>query len=149
MQPRLNPYPLATEPMKLMMAMEAYLSSRLPADLIHLVKLRASQLNGCAFCIEMHTRESLRDGLLPAKLLLLSAWQESSAFSARERAALRWTEALTELSRTRAPDGAWEAVCGAFSEQEVVDLTCLINQINSWNRIAVGFRSQHPALSAG
>ena len=146
---RLNAFQADAEAIKLMMAIEAYIARcSLPATLIHLVKLRASQLNGCAYCIEMHTREATKDHLAPGKLLLLSAWQESSAFTARERAALAWTEALTDISRSRAPDSAWQAVRGALSDQEIMELTMVINQINAWNRIAVGFRIPHPHLAS-
>src|SRR5262249_49751008 len=112
--------------------------------LIELVKTRASQINGCAYCIHMHTRDARAHGETEERLFLLDAWRESSLYSDKERAALAWTEALTLISETHAPDDVYEELKAQFSEVEVVNLTVLIGQINTWNRIAIGFRSQHP-----
>jgi AhpD family alkylhydroperoxidase len=111
------------------------------------VKTRASQINGCAYCLEMHTREARAAGETEARLHLLAAWAESSLYTPRERAALAWTEALTRVSETHAPDEAWQAVAAEFSEAEIVDLTVAIGMINTWNRLAVGFRLAHPAVA--
>jgi AhpD family alkylhydroperoxidase len=145
MQPRLNYYKVAAEALKPMLDMEAYLkNSGLEQSLIELVKTRASQINGCAYCLHMHTKDARAAGESEARLYLLNAWHESQLYSPRERAALGWTEALTLISQTHAPDDAYEAVKAQFSEKELVDLTLLITTINAWNRIAIGFRSVHP-----
>jgi AhpD family alkylhydroperoxidase len=116
--------------------------SGLPKTLIDLVYLRTSQINGCAYCIDMHTRDLQKEGVPVEKLMLLSAWREAGGyFSERERAALAWTEALTRISETRAPDADYEWLSSQFTERERVDLTLAINAINSWNRLAIGFRS--------
>ena len=145
MTQRLNPQVAAPKALEPMMALEAYLAgSGLEHGLIHLVKMRASQINGCAYCLHMHTSDAIAQGETPARLFLLDAWEESKLFSPRERAALAWTDALTRISETHAPDEDYEALKAHFSEAEIVNLTLLIATINSWNRIAIGFRSQHP-----
>lgn len=116
----------------------------LEPKLLHLVKLRASQINGCAFCIQMHVAEALQDGETHLRLHMVAGWRDSPLFSDRERAALAWTEALTLVAQTGAPDADYEAMREAFDEAEAVKLTMLIGAINVWNRLAVGFRSQHP-----
>ena len=143
---RLDPYTEGPEAIRAMLALEEHVqNSGLERPLIHLVKTRASIVNGCSYCLHMHTREARRDGESETRLHMLGAWQESSLFTARERAALAWTDALTRLADTHAPDEAWAAASGAFSSAELVELTLLIGAINVWNRIAVGFRSEHPA----
>ena len=112
--------------------------------LLHLVKLRASQINGCAYCVDMHVKEARKDGEPEQRLQLVSAWRESPLFTERERAALEWTEALTLLPQSRAEDVFYEPLKAHFSDEEIVQLTMLIGVINTWNRLAVGFRSQHP-----
>ena len=117
----------------------------LEKSLVHLVKIRASQLNGCANCINMHTQEARKDGETEQRLYLLSAWHEAPVFSDRERAALAWTDALTLLAAQGAPDDkTYAALAAQFSEEEQVRLTLLINVINGWNRLAVGFRLFYP-----
>jgi AhpD family alkylhydroperoxidase len=143
--PRLNPYKARPAAYKPLLELQAYTDKcGLEASLLELVKTRASQINGCAFCLEMHTREARAAGESEARLYLLPAWRESPLYTARERAALEWTEALTRLAETHAPDSAWEAVKVEFSEAEIVDLTVAIGMINTWNRLAVGFRTLHP-----
>lgn len=117
--------------------------SGLEASLIRLVKSRASQLNGCAYCVHMHALEARADGETEERLYLLSAWHESPLYSARERAALAWTDALTLLPTSRAPDDVYAELAREFSESERVKLTMVIVAINGWNRIAVGFRMVH------
>lgn len=112
--------------------------------LLHLVKLRASQINGCAYCVDMHVKEARKDGETEQRIHLISAWRESPLYSDRERAALEWTEALTLLPQSRANDEFYEPLKAHFSDVEIVQLTMLIGVINMWNRLAVGFRSQHP-----
>jgi AhpD family alkylhydroperoxidase len=146
MTPRLHkPYDLAPEGIRAMMALEAsFRSGPIKQGLRHLVKLRASQINGCAYCIHMHTTEARAHGETEMRLYMLSAWRESTLYSARERAALAWTEALTRVAETGAPDADYEEMARHFSEAEQVQLTLLIGAINVWNRLQVGFRAAHP-----
>ncbi|HTH45462.1 MAG TPA: carboxymuconolactone decarboxylase family protein [Oxalicibacterium sp.] len=105
-----------------------------------LVRLRASQINGCAFCLDMHVTDALKAGETQRRLATVAAWRESPFFSERERAALEWTEALTLVSQTHVPDAVWEAVRPHFNDAELMELTALITSINSWNRFAIAFR---------
>lgn len=116
--------------------------------LLHLIHLRASQLNGCAYCVDMHVREALHDGETQQRLHLLVSWRESSLYSETERAVLAWTEALTLLPQTQAPDADYERLKSFYSDADMVKLTTAIAQINTWNRLCVGFRSQHPVEKA-
>jgi len=142
MNMRLDPQKAAPQAIAAMLKLEAYLKRvELEDDLIHLVQIRASQINGCAFCLNMHTIEAQESGMPGEKLALLPVWQESSLFSPRERAALAWTEALTLLAETHAPDEEFDTLSEQFSEKEIVDLTLLIGAINVWNRLNVGFRT--------
>jgi len=142
---RLNPYKASPAVMKAMEALEtAIVGSGLEPSLIELVKTRASQINGCAFCIHMHTADARAHGETEERLYLLNAWRESPLYTDKERAALAWTEALTLISQTHAPDDVYDALRQHFNETETVNLTALIGQINTWNRIAIGFRSVHP-----
>lgn len=146
MTPRLNdPYHFAPDSLKAMMALETSIkASGLEQSLLELVKIRASQINGCAFCIHMHASAARVRGETEMRLYLLSSWRESSLYSERERAALAWTESLTRLSETGAPDTDYEILKEVFNESEQVNLTFAIGAINLWNRIQVGFRAAHP-----
>jgi AhpD family alkylhydroperoxidase len=145
MKPRMNYYQAAPETIKALVALEAQIqASGLEKSLIELVKTRASQINGCAYCIDMHTTDARKHGETEQRLYLLSAWRESPLYTDRERAALAWTEALTLISETHAPDDVYEAMRAQFSEAEAVNLTMLIGAINAWNRVAIGFRAIHP-----
>lgn len=147
MTTRLNAYALAPDAIQKMAQLEDVLrNSGLEFTLYELVKMRASQINGCAFCLHMHSKDARAAGESEERLYLLSAWRESSLYTPRERAALAWTEALTLVAQTGAPDGDYEALRAEFSEEEIVSLTLLIGLINSWNRLAVGLRSQHPKV---
>jgi AhpD family alkylhydroperoxidase len=118
-------------------------ASGLSAGLIHLIKIRASQLNGCAFCQHMHANEARKDGELQQRLDVLPAWREVGAvFTPAEQAALRWTEALTLVAHQGVSDADYAAVAAEFSEAQILDLSVLIVTINSWNRIAVAFHFQ-------
>ena len=118
---------------------ETYLSGcGLDRTLVELVKLRASQINGCAFCIDMHTRDARKRGETELRLYLLDAWRETPLYTERERAALAWTEHLTRVSTDGAPATAYDRLCSLFSEVEVANLTVLIGMINLWNRLAIG-----------
>lgn len=145
MTTRLNAYAVAPEGVKKMAELEEVLrNSGLEYSLYELVKMRASQINGCAFCLHMHSKDARAAGETEERLYLLNAWRESSLYTPRERAALAWTEALTNVAQTGAPDADYDGLRGHFSEAEIVNLTLLIGLINSWNRLAVGLRSQHP-----
>lgn len=145
MKPRLHFYQAAPETIKALVAVESQINaSGLEQSLIELVKTRASQINGCAYCINMHTEDARKHGETEQRLYLLNAWRESPLYSERERAALAWTEALTLVSETHAPDADYEAVRAQFTDSELVNLTTLIGAINAWNRIAIGFRAVHP-----
>lgn len=144
MESRLDITKAAPQGVKLMTALETWLKDTVEPTLYHLVKTRASQINGCAYCVHMHTREARRDGESEERLYLLSAWRESPLYTARERAALAWTEALTLLAQTHAPDADYEEARRHFGEEELANLTLLIGAINVWNRVAVGFRAVHP-----
>ena len=128
---------------------EAYVRScGLEARLLELVKMRASQINGCAFCLDMHARAARRLGESEQRLYLLNAWEETTLFTERERAALVWTEAVTRIADTHAPDAAYDAARARFTDKELVDLTVAIGMINTWNRLAISFRAQPPAAAA-
>jgi AhpD family alkylhydroperoxidase len=113
-------------------------------SLAELVKIRASQINHCAFCLHMHTREALAQGESEVRLTMLAAWEESPLYTDRERAALAWTEALTLLPETNAPDAVYEQLAAHFTPEEQAKLTMLIGIINAWNRFGAGFRLVHP-----
>ncbi|MHC2278561.1 AhpD family alkylhydroperoxidase [Bradyrhizobium diazoefficiens] len=145
MKPRMNYYQAAPDTLKALIAVDDQIkASGLEQSLIELVKTRASQINGCVFCINMHTEDARKRGETEQRLYLLNAWRESPLYTDRERAALAWTEAVTLISETHAPDDIYEQVRAQFSEQETVNLTTLIGTINAWNRIAISFRAVHP-----
>lgn len=116
----------------------------LEPNLLDLVRTRASQLNGCAFCLDMHSKDLRARGESEQRIYLLNAWRESPLYSPRERAALAWTEALTLIAETHAPDDVYEEVRQHFDDKEIVDLTTLIGMINLWNRLAISLRYEHP-----
>ena len=145
MRSRMNIPNLAPEIFRSVLALDgAVKGSGLDPDLLHLVKIRASQINGCAYCVDMHVKDSLTDGMDAQKLHLVATWCESPFFSARERAALEWTESVTLIADSGVPDAAYEAVRAEFSEAEIAKLTVAIGTINLLNRIAVSSRTQHP-----
>ncbi|TCP33675.1 carboxymuconolactone decarboxylase family protein [Sphingomonas sp. BK235] len=146
MTPRIQePHALAPEAIKAMMTLEqAIAHAGLDPVLLELVKLRVSQLNGCAFCLHMHATDLRRRGEPELRLYLLSAWRESTLYSARERAALGWAESLTLLPERQASDADYAALSAHFDERERVWLTMAIGAINVWNRLQVGFRVAHP-----
>ena len=149
MQPRLNPYKVSPATMRAMTALEAaVVGSGLEPSLIDLVKTRASQINGCAYCIHLHTGEARARGETEARLYLLDAWRESPLYTDRERAALGWTEAVTLVSQNHVPDAVYEAARQSFTEDELVKLTLLVATINAWNRFAISFRLVHAAAAS-
>lgn len=119
--------------------------SGLEASLLHLVKFRASQINGCAYCLDMHSKEALADGETAQRLYVIAAWRESPVFSPRERAALAWTEAVTRVAEDDIDDALFAEVREQFSEEELARLTMAIGVINVWNQLSVAFRTQHEA----
>ena len=127
---------------------QAALDAGLDPGLLELMKLRASQINGCAFCLHMHATDLRRHGESEMRLYMLNAWREATLYSDRERAALGWAEALTRLPETGAPDADYDALKAAFSDAEQVWLTMAIGAINTWNRLQVGFRVAHPVDDA-
>ena len=116
-------------------------ASGIEEGLLHLVYMRASQLNGCAYCLDMHSKDARALGETEQRLYALSAWRETPFYTKRERAALAWTEAITNIQQGHAPDEVYEEALREFGEADLVKLTLAITQINSWNRIAIGFRS--------
>lgn len=149
MSSRMNYYHAAPEAMKAMMALEeATKTLSGPQSVRELVKIRVSQINGCAYCLNLHAAEARAAGVSQQKLDVLAAWRESPAFDQQERAALNWAEALTRLETSGAPDTDYNTLSEAFDERERVELTLVITTINAWNRFAVGFRSQHPVDSS-
>lgn len=142
MEPRLDYRKFSPEPIKALYALETYLDqSSIEPKLLHLLKMRASQINGCAYCIDMHSKDARALGETEQRLYELNAWQETPFYTDRERAALEWTEALTLISQTHAPDESYERLKAHFSEKEIVDLTYAVAAINTWNRIAIGLRA--------
>lgn len=149
MKPRLNPFAAAPASMQSWLEFgQGLLQGGLENSLMELVKIRASQINGCAFCLHMHATDARAHGEQEERIYLLDAWRESPLYSDRERAALAWTEALTLVSETRAPDNDYLALKAHFTEEEQVKLTLLIVAINGWNRIQVGFRAVHPVAKS-
>jgi AhpD family alkylhydroperoxidase len=141
MQERLDFYKANTPAIKALLALEDQIAkSPLEKQLAHLVRLRASQINGCAYCVDMHSSDARKAGETERRLSGVVAWRETPFFSERERAAFEWTESLTLISENHVPDAVWEAVRPHFSDAELVDLTLLVSAINAWNRFAISFR---------
>jgi AhpD family alkylhydroperoxidase len=142
MKPRIEFLHANPKVMQLLLAIEGYLhGSSLGSRLQHLIKTRASQINGCAYCLDMHTKDARAEGESEQRLYALDAWRETPFFDERERAALAWTEAVTHVAESRVPDEVYELVSRHFTEQELVDLTLAIANINTWNRLNVAFRT--------
>ena len=141
MSKRIDFYTASPEAMKAMMALEGAIA-KLGIDpvIAELIKLRASQINGCAFCVDMHTADMRKAGESERRLAAVCVWEEAPFFTPRERAVLAWTEAITRIADTRAPDAVYAELAEHFSGKEMVDLTLAINAINAWNRLAIGFR---------
>lgn len=137
---------VAPDAYKAVAALDAYVceASGIESRLLHLIKLRASQINGCAYCVDIHTREARRDGLSEQWFNLICVWRDSSVFDARERAVLGWTEALTNIAQTHASDADFQPLREFFTEAEITRISVAIGTINVWNRLCVGLRSQHP-----
>ncbi|MBA5979285.1 carboxymuconolactone decarboxylase family protein [Pseudomonas sp. MD195_PC81_125] len=141
MSPRLEYYNASPKAMKAMIAMEALTRDlSIEAPLLQLIRIRASQLNGCAFCTDMHSVDARRAGESERRLYAIAVWRDSGFFNPRERAALAWAEAVTLLAESHVPDDLYQLAKAQFSEAELVDLTMAVTTINSWNRLAVSFR---------
>ncbi|MFM0213634.1 carboxymuconolactone decarboxylase family protein [Paraburkholderia sediminicola] len=141
MEQRLDFYKANPAAIKVLLGVEERIGkSALEKSLTELVRLRASQINGCAFCVDMHTTDARKGGESERRLATVVVWRETPFFTDRERAALEWTEALTLVSQEHVPDAVWQAVRPHFSDEELVDLTLLISAINAWNRFAIAFR---------
>jgi AhpD family alkylhydroperoxidase len=142
MQPRIDYRKHAQEPLKHLLAIEKYIAeSGLEPKLLHLIKMRASQINGCAYCLDMHSLDARAAGESEQRLYTLEAWRETPFFSDRERAALAWTESLTLIAQTHAPDDVYADLQKHFTEKEIVDLTLAAGMINLWNRVAISTRA--------
>jgi len=149
MKPRLNFYGQAPELTKALVALnKAVDECGLEKSLLHLIKLRASQINGCSFCVEMHSREARVDGETEQRLYLVSAWKESPLFTDRERAAFAWVEAVTKIADAGVPDELYEKALQHFSAEDLTKLTMATGMINIWNRLCVSFHAIHPMPAA-
>ncbi|WP_417423343.1 carboxymuconolactone decarboxylase family protein [Hoeflea sp.] len=145
MHPRLDFYKASPEALKAVVQLENYVqNSGLDRRFINLIKLRASIINGCAYCVDMHVKESRHDGLSEQWINLMSVWREAGVYDAKERALLGWVDAVTNIAQTGIPDSDFEALKAYFSDEEIMKITVAISTINTWNRLAVGFRSPHP-----
>jgi AhpD family alkylhydroperoxidase len=141
MQPRIDTTRIKPEAYKAMRGLQDYVDATgLEQSLRYLMQIRASQINGCAFCVHMHLRDARKAGESQERLDLVAVWREAPLFTARERAALAWTEAVTRVADSHVPDDVYEAARAEFSEQELVDLTMALVAINGWNRLMVSFR---------
>ena len=154
MQARMDYKTLAPEGIRAMRGLESYLHRcGLEPSLLELVKMRASQINGCAFCLDMHSKDARAQGETEQRLYVLSAWREAPFYTERERAALEWTEALTLISENDVPDEVYEHARRHFGEKELVDLSLAVVAINGWNRLSIAFQAvpgayQPPARSS-
>jgi AhpD family alkylhydroperoxidase len=142
MQPRVEYAKVAPDAMTAMLGLETYVRHcGLEDRLIELIKLRASQINGCAYCIDMHTKDARAEGETEQRLYAMVAWEETPFFTERERAALAWTEAVTLVGHGHVPDDIYEQACRSFGDRELIDLTLAVIVINGWNRWAISFRT--------
>jgi AhpD family alkylhydroperoxidase len=142
MQSRLEPQKVSPAAYHAMLALETFVrKSELEPLLLELVKMRASQINGCAYCLDMHSKDARAEGETEQRLYALSAWRETPFFTDRERAALAWTEAVTLVAEGHVPDAVYEEVRQHFSDEELVNLTMAVVTINGWNRLAIAFQA--------
>ena len=140
--PRIDLAHVAPGFMRAHLALESYVrASGLETSLLHLIKLRASYINGCAYCVDMHTKDARLENESEQRLFAVPVWRETPFFTARERAALAWADAVTEISKTHAPDDVFESLRAHFSDEEITNLTAAIVVINGWNRVAISMRT--------
>jgi len=150
MAPRIDYQRVSSGALQAMFGLERYIRNcGLEHSLLHLIKTRASQINGCAYCIDMHTKDARHEGETEQRLYALSAWRETPFYTDRERAALEWTEALTLISQHDISDELYERVRRHFSEEELVNLTMVVVTINGWNRLAIPFRTEPGTYQPG
>lgn len=143
MQSRIDYTRVSPKAMQAMFALQAYVNdSGLEHSLLELVKMRASQINGCAYCLDMHSKDARAAGETEQRLYLLDAWRETSLYSERERAALAWTEAVTRIGEGNVPDDLYASTREHFTEEELVNLTLAVVAINGWNRLSISFRAE-------
>lgn len=137
---RIDFYKASPEAAKAMLNIENYINKcGINKSLHELIKIRASQINGCAYCVDLHSTDAIKAGESPRRIYALTVWKESPLFTEKEKAALAWTESITLISETHAPDAIYQEVFKYFTEKEIVDLTMAIITINSWNRLGIGF----------
>ena len=149
MEQRLQFYAKAPELMKAVAALNQQVDRcGLETSLLHLIKLRASQINGCSFCVDMHSQEAMQDGETQQRVFLVSAWKESPLFSERERAAFAWTDTVTKISEGGVSDELYKKMLKHFTEEELTKLTVAVGMINVWNRLCVSFHALHPMPAA-
>jgi len=150
MKSRIDLFHVSPKAVQAMLALQSQVNdSGLEPSLLELVKMRASQINGCAYCLDMHSKDARAAGETEQRLYLLDAWHEAPLYSERERAALAWTEAVTRIADTHAPDELYEATREHFSEEELVNLTLAVVAINGWNRMAISFRAEAGSYRPG
>ncbi|OJZ15700.1 carboxymuconolactone decarboxylase family protein [Sphingobacterium sp. 40-24] len=150
MEQRINFFAKGQNAMKSMFGIGAYLSKcSIEQELLHLIYFRVSQINGCAYCLDMHSKDLLDTGDQPQRLFLLDAWREAPLYSERERAALEWAEAVTKITHGDVSDEVYAKATAIFSEEELIDLTLAITAINSYNRINISFRTQAGSYKVG
>lgn len=142
MEQRINAYEKGADAIKTMLGLEAYLAKcAIEKPLLHLIKYRVSQINGCAYCLDMHSKDLRAEGETEQRLYVLDAWREAPFYTERERAALAWAEALTKITEGHVSDEVYEEARKQFSEEELIDLTVAVTTINSWNRLSIAFRT--------
>lgn len=150
MEQRINAFEKGQNAMRAMYGIGAYLGkSSIEQELLHLIYFRVSQINGCAYCLDMHSKDLIATGETPQRLFLLDAWREAPFFSARERAALEWAEAVTKIKDGNVDDSVFESARSQFSEEELIDLTLAVTTINSYNRINIAFRTVAGSYTVG
>ena len=145
MTKRLNYQTRKNDGISALIAVENWIARSFDPKLMELVKMRVSQMNGCAYCLHLHRHDALKMGESDERLLLLAAWHESQLYTPRERAALAWAESLTRIAKTHAPDADYNEASSVFSEDELPTLSIGVAMINAWNRLAIGFRLPYPA----
>ncbi|OOG17714.1 carboxymuconolactone decarboxylase [Sphingobacterium sp. CZ-UAM] len=150
MKQRINFFAKGQNAMKAMFGLGAYLAKcTIEQELLHLIYFRVSQINGCAYCLDMHSKDLLATGENPQRLFLLDAWREAPLYSARERAALAWAEAVTKITNGDVPDEVYAIANQEFSEEELIDLTLAITTINAYNRFNISFRTEAGGYKVG
>ncbi len=150
MEQRINAFEKGQGALKAMLGIKTYLAkSSLEKNLLHLIDYRVSQINGCAYCLDMHSKDLRHEGESEQRIYLVSAWRETPLFTDRERAALEWAEAVTELGNGHVPDEVFEKVKKEFSEEELIDLTLAVAAINTWNRLNIAFRTTPGSYQPG